>query len=387
MKQFMMQGKAITGPMRYREFFCPRDLLRYRELAAGFFHQHYRFLSYASLYHSEMFYFATFYPNKVYNFSIPEEYRSDDEALCNLPGYRQRSELREHFSDPARKQSLKELWTLSCAVELPKQEQQRLFCLLAAGYGLANKTLQDCPLTPEDAKYAYLRQAKEEAVTEDGWLILERSGSIVLPAQGKPYRLLMGQGAEKRLEAGAVITPRKLLAAPHPQGSKRIPVTLHLYTSPSDPNPQELQIYPGDYRYINFVEEIPVWCHPVSVQATGCQMERVGGILYVSDRYGVSQKFDCSELEIIGFAPEWEEMGWILLSELGTDYSAYSHRLTYGAVLPDEDEPIVQVEFRRAECLLLDQHGYVHSNLHPVSKTRVSALYSFRREKKEGAIL
>lgn len=379
MKQFMLQGKAITGPTRYRECFCPRDLLRHRELAAGFFQQHYRFLSYASLYHAEMFYFATFYPEKEFHFSVPQEYCCDDWALCSLPGYRQRAELREHFSDPARKQSLKELWNLSCAVELPEQEQQRLFCLLAAGYGLANQTLRDCPLTPEDAKYAYLRQTKDDTVTEDGWLILERSGNIVLPAQEKPYRILMGQGAEKRLEAGAVITPRKLLAAPHPQGSRHVPVTLRLYTSPSDPNPRELQIHPGDYRYVNFVEEIPVWFHPVSVQTPGCKMERLGGTLYVSDRYGASQQFDCSELEIVGFAPEWEDMGWVLLSELGTDYSAYSHRLTYGALLPDEDEPIVQAEFRQAECLLLDQHGYVHSNLYPVSKTRVPALHTFRR--------
>ena len=77
--------------------------------------------------------------------------------------------------------------------------------------------------------------------------------------------------------------------------------------------------------------------------------------------------------------PEDQELGWVLLSEHGADYSAYSHRLTYGTALPDDRVPIVQAEFREAECLLLDQHGYVHSNLYPVSGHRVTSLRNFQR--------
>lgn len=375
MKQFMMGGRAVTGPMRYRDCFRPQDLLGSRELAAGFFQQQCRFLSPVAMYHTEMFYFAAFYPEKAYGYASPMEYAGDDWALCSLPEYRQRARLREHFSSPVQRQRLEDLWTLSRASGLPEADWQRLFCLLAAGYGLAGKDLKACPLTPEEAKRAYLRQDAPTAAGE-GWLVLDGGGDIVLPARQQPYRILMNQGAAQLLEAGAVITPRRILAAPHRQGSRNVPVTLLLYDGPQDAAPREARIAPGDYRYLNFVGGVPVWLHPVAAQTPACRMERTGGCLVVSGRDG-ARAFDCSGLKIIGFAPEYEDEGWILLSEYGLDCAAYSHRLTYGASLPEE--PIVQVEFRQAECLLLDQRGYVHSNFYPVSKHRVAALEAFRR--------
>lgn len=156
-------------------------------------------------------------------------------------------------------------------------------------------------------------------------------------------------------------------------------MTLRLYSAAEDPDPLEVRIDPGDYRYANVVEGHVVWVHPVSVQTPGCRMERLGGTLSVTDARGNCQTFSCAGLEIIGFAPEDQELGWVLLSEHGADYSAYSHRLTYGTALPDDRVPIVQAEFREAECLLLDQHGYVHSNLYPVSGHRVTSLRNFQR--------
>lgn len=383
MKQFMMQGKAITGPMRYRTYFSPRDLLVCRELAAGFFQQQLRFLSGALLYHTEMFYAVAFDPDWNPDFSLPGEYAGEARALCNLPQYRQKAQLRLYFSTPAQQQNLKAFWALAQETGLPSADWQRLFCLLTAGYGLAGKTLDDCPFSPEEAKAAYLRQTVDSMAQDEEWLSLSGTGPVVLPAREAPYRLLMETGAEALLSEGAVITPRKLKAVPHPQGGRDIPVTLRLYAGPDDPAPQEVRIFPGDYRYLNVVGEKPVHLHPVSAETPFCRVERAGGKLSVTDAQGSRRVFSCGELDIIGFAPEWEDTGWILLSGLGVDYSAYSHRWTYGPVLPGEEETIVEVEFRGAECLLLDQHGYVHSNLHPVSKTRAAALCQFRREKED----
>lgn len=379
MKQFMMQGRAITGPMRYREFFCPQQLLRSRELAAGFFIQQYRFLSDACLYHAEMFYFTTFNQTSMFDFSLPQEYCTDDRVLCNLSQYKQKARLRAYFAQPEKKQCLKEFWQLSREADLPGDDQQRLFCLLTAGYGLAGKTLHDCPITPEQARAAYLRQTADTTATDEGWMIFDLSSAIILPAKQAPYRILMGEGAEELLEQGSVIEPRKIVAAPHVQGSKDVPVTLHLYAGRTDSKPQEVRIAPGDYRYINFVGNVPVWLHPVSVETPSCRMQRMDNTLLAMDAQGNCRTFSCAGLEVIGFAPECEDVGWILLSELGIDYSAYSHRWTYGSFLPDEENPIVQVEFRGAECLLLDKNGYVHSNLYPVSKKRVTVLQAFRR--------
>lgn len=374
MKQFMMQGMAITGPMRYRECFCPKDLLRFRELAAGFFFMHYRMLSCSSNYHADMFYRAVFTDDTTNLILSPSDYCDNERVLIGINTFAKKAYLTEYFSDPGRQKSLKEFWFLSLASGLPEQDQRRLFCLLAAGYALAGKTLHDCPLTPEQARYAYLRQVKDDMVADDGWLALPKSGSIYLHAQVNPYKILIRKGAAALLEKGAEITPRKLIAAPHRQGITNIPVTLHIYDDPNAASYRELRINYGEYIYVNFVEDIPVWFHPVSAQTSRCRISRSKGRLTVSGPAVKAMSFDCSGLDIIGFAPEEEAFGWILLSELGTDYSSYSHRLTFGAVLPDEKYPIVQVEFRKAECLLLDKHGYVHSNLNPVSKMRVTSL-------------
>lgn len=376
MKQFMMGGKAITGPMRYRSFFTPRELLQHRELAAGFFLQQYGCLSTSSRYHAEMFYGAAF--QRVFALSEPEQYARNNEVLCGFPQYRQRNQLREHFALPHQRRLLDETWTLSRAVDLPEEDRQRLFVLLTAGCSLAAKSLSACSLTPEEARRAYLRTA-ERPLDDQGWLSFEGSGAMVLQARRAPYRICMANDGVRMLETGAVITPRKILAAPHAQGNLQIPVTLRLYAGPEDPDPREVQIAPGDYRYVNVVGGRPVWVHPVSMQTPGCRMERRGATLVVTDAHDVSRAFSCAGLDIIGFAPEEQEAGWVLLSQYGADYSAYSHRLTYGAALPDERETIVQAEFRRAECLLLDQNGYVHSNLYPVSKRRVTCLRMFQR--------
>ena len=55
MRQFKMKGMAITGYTRFREFFAPGELLRQRELAAGFLYQEFRRLTDISMYHAEMF--------------------------------------------------------------------------------------------------------------------------------------------------------------------------------------------------------------------------------------------------------------------------------------------------------------------------------------------
>ena len=376
MKQFMMRGKAITGPMRYRDFFSPRDLLEHRELAAGFFLQQYGWLSTASRYHAGIFYLAAF--GREFAFSQPEQYGHDSGVLCGFPQYRQRNQLREQFALPQQRRLLDEIWALSRAADLPEEDWQRLFVLLAAGYSLAASNLAESPLSPAEAQQAYLRISKSSQ-DSDGWLSFEGDGTMVLPARQEPYRILMARDGDELLEAGAVITPRKILAAPHAQGNLQIPVTLRLYSAAEDPDPLEVGIAPGDYRYANVVEGHVVWVHPVSVQTPGCRMERLGGTLSVTDARGNCQTFSCAGLEIIGFAPEDQELGWVLLSEHGADYSAYSHRLTYGTALPDDRVPIVQAEFREAECLLLDQHGYVHSNLYPVSGHRVTFLRNFQR--------
>ena len=331
MKHFKMQGMAITGPIRYRTCFSPCELLRQRELAAGFFAQQCSMLSYTCRYHAEMFYQATFLKQaECTELELPLEYAFCDSVGSGLLTRRAKNEVSARLSQPEWRQFLEELWTVLQAVALPEPEKNRLFCLLAAGYGLAGQTLQTCPLTAREAEAAYLRLPEKPAAEPEDWLCFRPDGEIRLKAREAPYRIRLARGAEKRLEDGAVITPRKLVAEPHPLGVEGVPVTLELYSDVMGSDPQVVTVEPGDYRYLNFVEELPVWIHPVSARTAACAMERAGTHLSVTDSHGKRESYSCAGLEIIGFVPEETTKGWILLTDHGADLTAYSRRWNKG---------------------------------------------------------
>lgn len=382
MKQFSMQGKAITGLMRFREFFSPEDLLRQRELAAGFLYQHYRFLSDTMLYHTEMFYQTVFLWTDEMRMGSPEDYCHAYWAEMEIAGFKKKNWVYERLQQPPRICSRSVLWQVAQATDFPEDDKSRLFCLLEAGYALAGKTPEDVPITPEQAKDAYLRHAQPRNVTCGEWLDFPEAGDISLNAREEPYRILLCQDSGMLTE-GQTITCRKLIAKPHVQGSVTIPVRLSVYRSPEDPKPQEVWFYPGDYRYGNFVGNRPVFFHPISAETPVCKMERRGAKLHFKDKYGKYREFDCpsGDKEIVSFAPEQADSGWILLlRNLSVDDTFYTHRLTDGYRMPKEH--IVQVDFRGTECLLLDDNGFVHSNQYGVSREKVTSLENFRHQER-----
>lgn len=382
MKQFTMQGKAITGFMRFREFFSPGDLLRQRELAAGFLYQHFRFLSDVMLYHTEMFYQTVFLWTDEMRMGSPEDYCRAYWAEIEIPGFRKKDWVYERLQQPKRVCSRSVLWQTAQGTDLPEADRSRLFCLLEAGYALAGKTPEDCPITPEQAKDAYLRHVRPRNVPGGQWLDFPESGDIYLNAREEPYRILLCRDPGI-LTQGHTITCRKLIAMPHVQGSVSIPVRLSVCLSPEDPKPREIRFYPGDYRYGNFVGNRPVFFHPVSVETPVCKMERRGAKLRFRDKYGKYQKFDCpsGDQEIIAFAPEQADSGWILLlRNLSVEDTFYTHRMTDGYRMPKEH--IVQAAFRGTECLLLDDKGFVHSNQYGTSSEKVTSLEEFQRQKR-----
>lgn len=377
MKQFTMQGKAITGFMRFREYFSPEELLRQRELAAGFLYQHYRFLSDTMLYHTEMFYQTVFLWTDEMRMESPEEYRGAYWAEAEILGGDREEWLDERLRQPQRVYSRSVLWQVAQGTGLPEDDKSRLFCLLEAGYALAGKTPADCPITSEQAESAYLRSVRPQNAAGTDFLAFSETGDIFLNAREEPYRILLCQDPGILTE-GRTITCRKLIARPHVQGSSAVSVCLSIYHSPEDPKPQKVEFYPGDYRYGNFVGNRPVFFHPVSVETPACKMERRGAKLRFQDEYGKRREYDCpsGELEIVGFAPEQVDSGWILLlRNLSIDDTFYTHRTTDGYRIPKKN--IVQVEFRGTECLLLDGNGWVHSNQQKRSEEKVISLEDF----------
>lgn len=382
MQQFKMKGMAITGPMRFREYFSPAELLRQKEMAAGFFYQHFRHLADVCKYHTEMFYLVAFMEKEaeqIIDFSSFRGYCPVDVVIENMDvngiSYLRRNLLKQHFQDAKQQKLLKELWELSRkAAALTPGEQNRLFCLLTAGYALAGKTVEQCPITPEDAQNAFLRKSKTEP--ERAWLTFSDAGEIRLEARDTPYRVLMKLGARERLQAGACITQRKIVALPHAQSSTGVPVTLQLYRDTEDPAPQEVTIDVGDYCYANFVDTVPVWFHPAVQESATCRVEKMGRkIIYTNKLTGQIELLESPAVEPVGFAAEQNTAGWLLM--YGGNLSDFAYSRKDNDHLHKKD--IVQVEFRGDECLLLDRYGTVYTNSGEKYQKQLVSLDAFCR--------
>lgn len=380
MQQFKMKGMAITGPMRYREYFSPAELLWQKEMAAGFFYQHFRHLADVCMYHAEMFYLAAFLEKgyeEIIDFFTFRGYYPVGVVSENMENnsYLQRNLLKQHFQDSKRQELLKDMWELSrSTTALTPGEQNRLFCLLTAGYALAGKTPEQCPITPEDAQNAFLRRSKTEP--EGAWLTFSGLGDIHLEAKDKPYRVLMKLGARERLQAGECITQRKIVALPHAQNSTGVPVTLQLYRDAEDPAPQVVTIDVGDYCYANFVDTVPVWFHPAVQESAACRVEKKGRrIIYTNKLTGQSELLESPAVEPAGFAVEQNAAGWLLM--YGGNLSDFAYSRKDNDHLHKKD--IVQAEFRGDECLLLDRYGTVYTNFGENYPDRLVSLDEFRR--------
>jgi len=369
MQLLKMRGYAITDAIRFITWFSPGDLLRSRELAAGFLKQHFGNISLLYRFHADIFWGCVFAKRKQdFRLKDPFGYNTHIYGYINLE-YRQKQLVGELLDEEDHSRRLAQLWDLSLKAGLEKADRCILFCLLTAGYALAGKTLEDCPLSPEEARQAYLRQEPRQQ-TEETWLVFPDSGEIRLEARNKPYRVLLKEGAQERLRAGLPIRPRKLIATAHAQGNNDVPVTLELYTSREDQAPRRVVFYSGDYRYANFVGNVPVYFHNVTQETAACRMERRGNSLVCLDKIRGKLLLHVEKLplDILGFALEENSPGWLLLTEKGLDDSRYSLRQN----VPVQTKDIVQMQFRDMEVLVLDNRGTVYSGIHSVGSGVIS---------------
>ena len=362
MRQFKMNGRSITGSVCYRENFCPEQLLRQKEIAAGFFYQHFRHLTDLCMYHTEVFYLAALMEKReqaILSFSSFGDYSRLGmfTLYLNNNAFLRKNLLRQHFQEEKQITLLRDLWEISRgAASLPETDQNRLFCLLAAGYSLAEKTLQECPITPEAAENAFLNRTDRKSA--ESWLLIPETGDILLEARIEPYRILMTADAREQLMAGRCITQRKFVALPHTQSSG-VPVTLYLYSNAQDQNPEVVTVEVGDYCYANFVGNVPVWFHPAVAESESCRIERVKRkIVYTNKRTGCIEVLESPAVEPVGFAAEQHDSGWVLMYGGNLSDARYSGKNHYSL----RKEEIVQVEFRGNLCLLLDAHGTVYTN-------------------------
>lgn len=362
MRQFFMNGRAITSPMRFREFFDPRELLRDRELAAGFCIQQFRGLSPISYYHAELLYIAACLKPLTHREPDSEIFCAYTDFLVGL-GSEIQTTVKKHLAKKSSRKLREGLWQLVQETSLEPEDRNRLFLLLTAAYSMAARTMESCPLTAREAEEAYLRQEPVQKV-HDPWLTFDDSGNdVLLEASETPYKILMASGARELLAQGHPITHRKFIALPHAQGDTDIPLTLEFYRSPEQPPYQRAKVAVGDYRYFNFVKNIPVHYQFRAQRirlsnGTFVSLCRDGSnLVYTRGSAAPNSMPIRGGLELYGFALEASGNGYILLTSDGVKYNQFSEKSAY-FYLPKKD--IVEIEFRGSECLMLDKNGRVH---------------------------
>ncbi len=359
MQQFFMNGKAITSIARFCDYFSPTDLLRNREVAAGFLHRYMRWLSLVHQYHVDVFFSVAVGAVRSVNFPNWSSYCALRAGWSEITAHKDQKLVTRLIKESSQVDTLQALWELAMATALEKQDKERLYALLAAVYCLGEKTLQTAPLTVREAELAYLRQDPVEKNAPNGWHRFPAQGEIFLEARETPYRILLGKNAEAALTGGKQIKIRKIQAEQHVQGYDVVPVTLMLYREPEDPVPVQVRLYAGDFCYANFVEDIMVFLHPAQRQTLAGQVWRKGNSLTIALKGRSPVKIDCEKEGILAVIPEKTGEGYLILRGELLDDSGYSQAW----LTPLVQENIVQAEFRKEECLLLNNQGQIYSNL------------------------
>lgn len=386
MRVFKMNGMQISSPKRFLTYFSPEDLLREKELAAGFVCHHLRTLSQWNIYHCEMLFMAIFrwsgcfrkpyvkyikrslydragchdrpcgrkplsQPFRTPPFFGPEDYCKALGPNRNLP---YGSSLMEEMEEDGETLALlREIWALSKETGLDTEKQARLFCILSAAYLLAGKTPAECPISAPRAEAAFLGETIQEK--ESGWYAFGPGGEDALPAREEAYRILLQRGLP--LESGKTLRLKKLTAAAHSQGGTYLPVKLALYDGENDTAPREISFLPGDYRYLILAGDTPVDILETRAENGPFRMEREGNRLLLFKNGQQTDTIDCTGREIVSFAPDLHG-GYILVEPGWVDYTKYTYQQIF---LPTQN--ILQAELRGGRYLLLKEDGTVATNI------------------------
>lgn len=381
---FRMGGGEITTPWQFCEHFSPADLLRHREMAAGFARRQLSSLSPWHNYHGELLFKAVFCWEDLYERGIPDSgehweerrYSSDfyektlrkdldtgeeiviscrslvtgPEFYLNVPGVwrnvnslwlsRESAALRGILME-ACPETLRQLWDLSAETGLPQTEQKKLFLILSAGYFLAGKTRADCPISPGEARAAWLRETVKTAQGP-----VETGNTLVFAASDTPYEI--PRSPLQTTSSIHTIALKKLAAVPSSQGATQKPALLRLGT-------EEIKLMPGEYRYASFINGQMVRIFPVKKENGALSMERRGNSILMSRDGQLLKSIDCTGRDIVDFAGDTEG-NYILLEENRVDYSHFP-----GAnLLPTAN--IIEVNIREDDVYQLGHRGRVTKN-------------------------
>ena len=341
MKELIMNGVQIVNELQFRRHFSPADLLRQRELAAGFAAQVLPPLSLRDAYHSKQLYRAVFQtlPQQV---NDPQDYGKD--ACSGTLTDAHRAFLEELWD-------LLELGTKACSTDLER------FWILAAGYFLSGNLPERLTVTKQELLDAYDRKLPPRE--EPDWPKDTGKGDIILPAREKPYVLHLDPAAGNRLlTRGGRISPRKLLGAVNRQGLSNTQTILQIWDGGS--HIYQLILEPGNYLYCNYVEDVPVFLHPTRVSCGDWTLSRQGNELILTQNKEEQVRMDCTGRDIISLTPDGQG-GWLLLERDGLKDKYYSGRTMNADFLWYAEHVVEAAVLEDGTLMLLDKDGRISS--------------------------
>lgn len=385
-KSFRMGGHEILTPMDFCIHFSPLELLRQREMAAGFARRQLAPISPWHNYHGEILFKAVFCWEDFYDRGPREKgdgweihsYASDfcsklikiDTATGaeteleatglvtghgfypDVPGIWRNvmsmwsstkvKMLKKDMEDDCPK-LLEEVWNISRNTNLEEGRKERLFIILAAGYLLAGDMEMTHPITWEEARSAFLREEITEVHAPQ-----ETEGGLVFAAADKEY--VMEQSSTTTTSSIFKITVKKLAAVQSAQGARSRPVKLRL-------GGEVIEIMPGDYGYASYIQGQAIRIFPTVKKNGSVVMERRGNSISLTKNGKPVETIDCTGRDILDFAAD-EAGNYILLEPGKADYSHF-HRI---AVLSLPTKDIIQVEIRGNDVYTLNSYGRVTKN-------------------------
>lgn len=388
-KSFRMGGHEILTPRDFCTYFSPAELLRQREMAAGFARRQLAPVSPWHNYHGEMLFKAVFCWGELHDRGVTErgdgwethEFASDfysrlvkidtetgdqtkveghslvtgpevtgPEFYRNAPGIWRnvRSQWLNLEVDglknaiekdcPAR---LEKIWDISQKTELKDIEKEKLFIILAAGYFLAGES--SINITPEEVKRAFLREEIKKVHAPK-----EVDGGLVFATSDKEYELQ--QSSITTTSSIYRITVKKLSAVQSAQGARSKPAKLKL-------GGDTTEILPGNYRFASYINGETIRIYPTVKENGDIRMERRGGNIELTKKGEPLETIDCTGREILDFAAD-QAGNYILLEPGKADYSHFPR----AGVLSLPTNDIVQVNIRGNDVYMLNSMGHVTKN-------------------------
>ncbi len=431
--QLTMKGNIISSPSLFHKHFSPTELLILKEEAAHFMFNIMGPLSPENYFNAVVFLVNTYEPDvaelnadnyKNYPHSLDAikrrendifekvkigcmskwlqepKYNFDEEfeklkKQSKLSSVRHKEYLENWFKSRRTNDILQGIYGLVGNTPLTDiKEKNQLFALLASAYLIADKTLEECQLSPEAAHAAFKqiklprlavtdehkeqtseqkpdKSADETAVRteekapdvpsaplEDSKFTVfsERENKI----KGRPAAYKLKLRSSFKLKEGETVEMRKIIADISYFGTP-VPVKLHIYDSEGKEKVDEIEIPANDYIFANYVGDELVYIHPFAAETERCRVERKGKCIMLTDKETGKTESESYDGEIVAAVPEQLNCGYIGINKSGAFFKNYSLvNLLENTAYAGKD--IVQV-ICTDRIYMLHSSGYVFNNM------------------------